>query len=106
MLLQAPGQPLGDTQLLTLSGVDGRIENIRGRWSQLSGVSAGAVERGSPPARYRHSLVAVGPREFVLFGGTDGTKFFGDVWHLGLHWKDGTDSVLRILTIVNHRPLS
>eukprot|EP01051_Picozoa_sp_SAG22_P002984 SAG22_NODE_139_length_18025_cov_4.352058_5_plen_141_part_00 len=85
---QAPHQLLGDTQLLLLKGLQGvgRHEEIRGRWLPLKFKSADA-----PAPRHRHSLLAVGAAEFLLFGGTDGTGFFGDVWRLQLELVRGAD---------------
>ena len=87
-VVQAPGQPLDDTHLLLLSGAAGRIEEVRGLWMALA--TAGT---NTPGARYRHSLLALSPSEFLLFGGTDGTRFFGDVWRLELHVENGSNPV-------------
>eukprot|EP01052_Picozoa_sp_SAG31_P030883 SAG31_NODE_3212_length_4544_cov_1.849719_3_plen_103_part_00 len=84
MILQAPGQPLGDLHLVLLHDVDSQLQNIHGQWIDVATNGTAEV----PAARYRHSLTAVGTNTFILFGGFNGTNFLGDTWRLQLLLAD------------------
>ena len=52
----------------------------------------------APAPRFNHKMVAVGPRVIIIYGGTDNTRLYGDVWALdvsdegSLGWTELTAS--------------